>query len=192
MPSTKPQVPTIRFGGSADDALSDADAVDLARRGDAAALAVLYRRHSAGVFRLVLRLTGNASDAEDVLHDLFVGLPELLGRYEHHDRLGAWLRAVAAKFAIARFRRDRRHGDIAPSSETPAEGFGRHDPWTAVDMERAIAALSESERSVFVLRQLEGYSHDEIAALLDISPGASRVRYTRALKNLRHLLEPTS
>ena len=76
---------------------------------------------------------------------------------------------------------------IEVQSAQPALGA---DPWGALDLERAIASLPESARVVFVLRQLEGHSHEEIASLLGISSGAARFRYLRALRQFRALLEP--
>ena len=158
-----------------------------ARRGNAAALGVLYEEHGGALLRLGTRICGSASDGEDLLHDLFVGLPELLSRYEDRGALGAWLRGVIARMAIARLRLARRRDALAPAATH--EALVRSDPWNAVDLERAIGALPESMRTVFVLRQIEGHTHDEIAALLGISSGASRVRYVRALEHLRALLE---
>ncbi len=65
-----------------------------------------------------------------------------------------------------------------------------NDAWTAIDLDQAVATLPEPLRMVFVLKQIEGYSHDDIAGLLGITSGASRVRFVRALRQLRLRLEP--
>ena len=168
---------------------SESELLALARRGDKSALGVLYELHGGALLRLATRITGSASDAEDLLHDLFVGLPELLSRYEHRATLGAWLRGVMARMAIGLLRQGQRRESLASDRSDQPSMLG--DPWNAVDLERAIAALSDTSRAVFVLKQVEGYSHDEIASLLGISSGASRVRHLRALKQLRALLEPS-
>jgi RNA polymerase sigma-70 factor (ECF subfamily) len=167
----------------------ESEIIAQARRGLPEGLAALYETHGGGLLRLATRLSGSDTDAEDFLHDLFVGLPELLGRYEHRDRLDAWLRGVMTRMVIGRMR-SRRNKDVSLNAGqdrslpgTPA------DPWNAIDLERAISRLTDTERSAFVLK-LEGYSHDEIAALLGISTGASRVRHLRALRHLRKFLEP--
>lgn len=171
--------------------VSDAELVERARRGLPEALGELYERHATGLLRLATRITGSAFDAEDVIHDLFVGLPELLRRYEHRERLDAWLRGVVVRMSLGQLRRDRRREHvIAPAGHALRAGHASTDPWGAVDLERALDKLSEGERAVFVLRQLEGCSHDEIAALLHITSGASRARHLRALRRLRRLLEP--
>src|SRR2546422_867112 len=75
---------------------SPQDVVTAARRGEGAALAALYRGHGVAAFRLAYHLTGTPEDAEDVVHDVFVGLPEALRRYEQRCRLGSWVKRGAA------------------------------------------------------------------------------------------------
>src|SRR2546422_10737996 len=89
------------------------DIVAAARRGDPPALAALYRAHGAAVFRLAYRLTGTREDAEDVVHDVFVGLPEALLRYEERGRLESWLKRVAARVALMRLRQRGRRREVA-------------------------------------------------------------------------------
>jgi RNA polymerase sigma-70 factor (ECF subfamily) len=161
------------------------------REGLPAAYGMLYQQYAADLLRLAYRILGSRADAEDVLHDLFVGLPELFRHYEERGQLGPWLRAVTARHALMKLRREhRRERSLviradALNGPAPAEAL-----WHHVDLSRAIDALPETLRTVFVLKQLEGYSHTEIADLLSISSGASRVRHLRALRHLRHLLEP--
>ena len=161
------------------------------REGQPAALATLYREHAADLLRLAYRILGSRADAEDVLHDLFVGLPELLRRYEERGQLGPWLRAVTARHALMKLRRERRRQtSLATGNLTLERPALVETPWDHLDLVRAIDALPETLRVVFVLKQLEGYTHAEIADLVAISPEASRVRHLRALRRLRHLLEP--
>lgn len=175
-----------------------ADPIVEARRGDPAALAALYSRHGNALYGIAWRLTGSAADAEDVLHDLFVGLPELLQRYEERGQLRGWLCRVVVRLSLVQLRRARRRGEVdltiaelahaelasAASAESSAATA------SALDLARALDSLPTTLRTVVVLKQFEGYSHEEIAELLDITTGASRVRYLRALRQLRQLLEP--
>lgn len=93
--------------------------------------------------------------------------------------------------ALIRLRQTRRRGCLEDRRAEPAGvATSAGDPWTAIDLERAVARLPESLRAVLVLKQWEGMSHDAIATHLGISSGASRVRYLRALRQLRRLLEP--
>jgi RNA polymerase sigma-70 factor (ECF subfamily) len=174
-----------------DGPLTESELLAQARRGTPSAIGALYEAHAATLLRLGARITGSASDAEDLLHDLFVGLPELLSRYEHRSQLDAWLRAVMARMAIGRLRQGTRRERLT-SSNVESERDSLGDPWGAMDLDRAISQLPEATRAVFVLRQVEGYTHDEIATLLDITSGASRVRHLRALRQMRALLEPRS
>src|SRR6266540_3766472 len=82
------------------------------RQGDPRALGALYDAFAGGLFRLAYRLTGSRQDAEDVVHDVFVGLPEALGRYEERGRLDAWLRRVTARVALMRLRRSNHRREV--------------------------------------------------------------------------------
>ena len=164
------------------------DLIGPVRDGDPTALGQLYEAFGVGLFRLAYRLTGTREDAEDVVHDVFVGLPEALTRYEERGRLGAWLGRVTARVALMRHRRSRRRrevgldgaAEVAASARMPAENLAL---WAALD------ALPPDQRAVLVLKEMEGYTHAEIAETLGISPVASRVRLLRALRRMRRHLE---
>src|SRR5262249_45492658 len=134
------------------------------------------------------RLLQSRADAEDVVHDVFVGLPEALRRYEERGALGAWLRKVTARVALMRLRADSARR-TEPLEETSMHATVK-TPEDALTLERALQRLSPSLRSVLVLKEIEGFSHAEIAELLDISVSASEVRLHRALRTLRALLNP--
>lgn len=166
--------------------VGDADAVARALRGEPDGLAALYENHAEVLHRLIYRIIGSAEDAEDVLHDLFVALPELLRRYEDRGQIRSWLRQIATRMALMRMRKERQRGEVPLDSlvDNPAVGTAATID-DAFLVERAISALPEGQRTVFVLRQLEGYSYDEIAHFLEITPGTARVRYLRALRRVR-------
>jgi RNA polymerase sigma-70 factor (ECF subfamily) len=165
-----------------------AQLVERAREGDPAALGLLYDDFGAGLFRLAYRLTGSREDAEDVVHDVFVGLPEALARYEERGRLGAWLGRVTARVALMgrRTTRRRREVELDGAADVPSSP-GASRPDAALRM--ALDALPPGQRAVVVLKEIEGYSHAEIATTLGISPMTSRVRLLRALRRLRRQLE---
>ena len=170
--------------------VADESVPDLIRRtrtGDADALAALYARFGADLYRLAHRLTGNAADAEDVVHDVFVGLPEALARYEERGTFASWLKRVAARRALMVTRAHQRRRETALQG---ADDRGRDSqPTDVVALHVALAGLVPELRAVLVLKEIEGYSHTEIGEVLGISAGASRVRLARALKRLRKLLE---
>jgi RNA polymerase sigma-70 factor (ECF subfamily) len=164
--------------------------LDALRQGTPAALATVYEQYAPDVLRLAQRILGSRADAEDLLHDLIVGLPELLNRYEERGDFRAWLRAVTVRRALMTLRRDRRREQMISANSSASDPLARRDGrWDALDLAAAIDWLPDTLRVVFVLRQLEGYSHAEVAELLSISPGASRVRHLRALRQLRQRLE---
>jgi RNA polymerase sigma-70 factor, ECF subfamily len=163
--------------------------IALARNGDAIGLGGLYDRCAARLLRVAWRLTGCTEDAEDVVHDVFVGLPEALRAYVERGSFDGWLAQVTARAALMRIRRGRRRRESGIENGFDIESGVRADLQAEYgDLERQINALPDSLRDVFVLREIEGFSHDEIGALLDISPGASRVRLTRGLELLRSAL----
>ena len=152
---------------------------------DRDALAALYARYAPVMMRVAYHLTGSRADAEDVLHDVFLALPDALRRYEERGRLEAWLVRLTARAALTRGRRRRR------AAETPIDNKAIHGPSTSaehLDIQSALRALPSSLRVVVVLKEIEGYSHAEIAQMLGISIGASKVRLCRAMKRLREAL----
>lgn len=157
------------------------------RSGDTEALAATYHRYAPGLLALVYRLMGSASDAEDVIQDLFVGLPEALQGYREQGRLEAWLRRVAVRLALMRMRTERRRNEV--TLDGAALTTGLHHGADAHRIQRALDRLDSEQRTIVMLRAIEGYSHEEIAALLGIRRGAAQVRYHRAVTRLRTLLE---
>jgi len=158
-----------------------------ARHGDPAALSVLYDEFGARLYRLAYRVTGSREDAEDVLQDVFVGLPEALGRYDERGQLGAWMKRVTLRVALMRLRSSNRRREVRldAAADIPAHDS---DAAATADVQGAIDALPDRLRLVLVLKELEGYSHSEVAEALGITVGASRVRLLRALKVLRRRL----
>jgi RNA polymerase sigma-70 factor (ECF subfamily) len=150
---------------------------------DLGTIAELYRRHAGALLAVAYRLLLSRADAEDV-HDLFVGLPEALRKYEERGRMESWLKRIVARLALSRLRAKRPVAldESADLAVVPA------DPVNRVAIERALAELSPESRAVLVLKEIEGFSHAEIASMLGISVGASEVRLHRALRRLRELL----
>jgi RNA polymerase sigma-70 factor (ECF subfamily) len=169
--------------------VSDADLATRACRGESAALAMLYQRHGDAVIGIAYRLMGSVQDAEDVLHDVFLGLPEALLRYQERGSLGAWIRRLAVHTALDRMRRGRRRREVSLDRLHPPQAAGSADAiLAAATLQDAIAKLSDALRTVFVLKEIEGYSHGEIGSLLGISVSASEARLSRAVKALARQL----
>jgi RNA polymerase sigma-70 factor, ECF subfamily len=160
------------------------------REGSADALGELYARYGDRVMAVAHHLLGSTPDAEDVLHDVFLGLPEALRRYEESGRFEAWLRQLAARTALTRLRHaSRRHEvPLEGASEIPANRTSVDSIPTEGTLSAAIARLPDKLRAVFVLKVIEDHSHATIAAMLGISVGASEVRLVRATRLLRQFI----
>ncbi len=148
---------------------------------DTETIAEIYRRHADALIATAYRLLLSRADAEDVVHDLFVGLPAALRKYEERGRMEGWLKRIVVRLALSRLRR-RRHVALDESTD---RGVAAADPVNRVAIERALAGLAPALRAVLVLREVEGFTHAEVASMLGISVGASEVRLHRALRRLR-------
>jgi RNA polymerase sigma-70 factor, ECF subfamily len=161
------------------------DLPSAARDGSLEALGELYRAHSRVVHATAYRLLGSRADAEDVLQDVFVGLPRALRSYSEQGRFEAWLKRLAVRTALMRLRgRQRRREDPLEPLERVTRGGETH-PVDRLAARRAIASLPDPLRTVFVLREVEGYTHAEIADMLGITEVNSATRLSRAWSVLR-------
>jgi RNA polymerase sigma-70 factor (ECF subfamily) len=156
--------------------------LDAAAGGSVEALGALYGRYADLVYTLAYRVTGSREEAEDVLQDLFVGLPRALRGYQERGRFEGWLKRVVVRTALMRMRAVRRKREEPLAAATAAAGF---HPLDRVALQRALERLPETYRVVFMLKEIEGYSHTEIAELLGISAGSSATRLSRAWTILR-------
>lgn len=169
--------------------------------GSVEALGELYRGYADLVYGLAYRVTGSREEAEDVLQDLFVGLPRALRHYREEGRFEGWLKRVVVRTALLRMRAVRRKRE-EPLEEVLSAGGGAGvlgmaapraapgvHPVDRVALQRALEGLPDSYRVVFVLKEIEGYSHREIAELLGISAGSSATRLSRAWSILRQEAE---
>ena len=185
-----PQTHTHALRGSAisPDSAAESQLVHQVAAGSSDALAALYKLHAAPLLRLARRMTSSVEDAEDVVHDLFVGLPESIHKYHERGSLQGWLKRVVVRLALMRLRTTRRRREVALDDEVSTPSAQTTDDSVSWDVQRAIDTLPDDLRAVLVLRQAERYTHQEIAALLGITPGASRVRLSRAVKLVRTAL----
>ena len=169
---------------------SDGELAARLGQGDDGAFDALYERHATPLLRLALRLLGSEDEAEDVVQDVFIGLPLALRHYDERGSFAAWLKLVTVRTALMRRRsRERRR-------ETPIDAHSAMNHSTApepvldrIALEVAIAALPDALRDVFVLYHIEQLSHAEIASALGIRRGTAEVRLYRAIRRLRTLLE---
>ena len=165
------------------------DLIDRVRAGSVDAFAELFQQYAPVVHRVAWRMLRVPADADDVVQEVFLGLPRALRGYRGEGSLEGWIKRVAVRTCLMRMRSHRRRReealDVRADMPTPSS---THDVIDRVALERALARIPEPNRIVFLLKVVEGYNHDEIAALLDITEDASRARLARARSELRSLL----
>jgi RNA polymerase sigma-70 factor (ECF subfamily) len=166
----------------------DLEMVERAKKGDRDAFEALYRQNVRRVYALCVRLAGEPSRAEDLVQDVFVRAWRKLALFRGESRFSTWLHSLAVNVALARRRRwgrrERREILIDDPASLDRAARGRM-PEDGIDLERAIAALPAGARSVFVLHDVEGYRHEEIAALMGVTAGTSKAQLHRARRLLR-------
>jgi RNA polymerase sigma-70 factor (ECF subfamily) len=169
-----------------------ADAV--ARFGDEAAFRTLYRRHTAALYRLALRLGGGDGPwAEELVQRTWIGAVEGLRSFAWRSSLSTWLGGIAVNCARELWRETRTRAETGldegrePLPTSALRAPGAED---RLDLERAIERLPAGYREVFVLHDVEGYTHEEIGGLLGIETGTSKSQLSRARQRLRAALDP--
>ena len=162
-----------------------------AQAGDLSAFERLYRENERRVFALCMRLASDPALAEELTQEVFVRAWRKLGSFRGQSAFSSWLHPLTVNVALSERRsRRRRLARIVPRDDlttlepeapapTPEAGF---------DLERAMAALPPGARRVFVLHDVEGRTHDEIASLLGLAPGTSKAQLHRARRLLREAL----
>jgi RNA polymerase sigma-70 factor (ECF subfamily) len=176
-------------------AVDDDGDVERARRGDQEAFRGLVLRHSRNVFRVAYRLTGNEQDAEDVVQETFLKAYRQLGRFESRARFSSWLHRIAANCAYDTLRRRVRQREDAQDeapvvpSEAPSAERLVFSAEIQGRLKGAMARLSPSERSAFLLRHHEGLSIEEIGDALGVESSAAKQSIFRAVRKMRAALQ---
>jgi RNA polymerase sigma-70 factor (ECF subfamily) len=149
------------------------------RRGDEAAFRELYRLHTPRLFAVTLRLLARHADAEDAVQEAWLRAVRGLGGFRQDSSFATWLTGIGIRCGLEILRK-----------RNPAI-FAFHEPSfdpapdVTVDLERAIAGLPDGYRTVLVLHDVEGRTHEEIAAMLDIQAGTSKSQLFHARRALR-------
>jgi RNA polymerase sigma-70 factor, ECF subfamily len=172
--------------------------LEMARRcldGDPAAFEAVYRAHAGRLFGLVSRMLGSAPEAEDVLQEIFITAHRKLSSFRGDSSLGTWLYRMAVNHCLDHLRS--RGARMASVTESLDREDAREPAATApaiptgisrIDLERAIAQLPPGCRAAFVLHDVEGRDHQEVARALGISEGTSKSQVHKARMRLRVLL----
>jgi RNA polymerase sigma-70 factor (ECF subfamily) len=188
-----------------DDKYDETELIARLQAGDKSACAECVDIHSPMVYRVGLRLMGNEAEAEDVMQETFLSAFRAIDSFEGRSGLGTWLYRIAYNAAMMRLRKPSPHTVSVEETLTgetmavvprqlfdwcclPEEDFTSDEART--ELEQAIHELPESLKTVFLMRELEGFSTADTAAALDLSEGAVKVRLHRARLWLRERLTP--
>jgi RNA polymerase sigma-70 factor (ECF subfamily) len=181
---------------------SDLELVKRAQQGDSDAFASLFHAHKARVYSVCLRLTGNTAEAEDLTQDAFLQVFRKLSMFRGDSAFSTWLHRIAVNTVLMRFRKkalpqvslDEPYNQDA---RLVRREYGSKDARLAgsvdrIALTRAIGELPDGYRTIFLLHEVEGYEHQEIAELLDCSVGNSKSQLHKAKLRIRELLQQES
>jgi RNA polymerase sigma-70 factor (ECF subfamily) len=182
-------------------ALTEAEAIRLAQAGNAAAFEFLYQLHGRRVYALCLRMVGNPADAEDLMQEAFLQLFRKIGTFRGESAFSTWLHRMTVNVVLMRLRKkslptDSLEETLEPDAENsaPKRDVGAPDlrltgAVDRVNLERCIEKLPPGYRTVFVLHDVQGYEHNEIADIMGCSVGNSKSQLHKARTRLRELLQ---
>ena len=175
--------------GHAPRASASADCVQQAAAGDVRAFEQLYELHLPRVHSLVRRMTGGR-DTDEITQDIFVRVWQKLGTFRGESAFGTWLHRLAVNVIIERFRSDATRRQRLIDSENIFDSLSApaRPRDVSLDFEAALEKLPDGAREIFVLHDVDGYKHGEIAELLGISAGTSKAQLHRARMMLRRHL----
>jgi RNA polymerase sigma-70 factor (ECF subfamily) len=169
----------------------ESDLVCSAQKGDTQAFERLYRKHVGRIYAICLRMSGDSGHAEDFTQEVFIRTWEKLGSFQHRSSFSTWLYRLAVNLVLShkQFRDNKNAAQFTSEDIARVAASGMQNPDKTVDLERAIASLPSGARTVFVLHDIEGYGHAEIAHLTQTAEGTSKAHLHWARKTLRSMLE---
>jgi len=180
--------------------MSEQEAIDLAKQGDPECFAALYGLHKRRVYSLCLRMTGNTAEAEDLTQEAFLQLYRKISTFRGESAFSTWLHRLAVNVVLMHLRKKglpevSLEETMEPQQEDgPKRDIGTRDNVLAgsidrVNLERSIESLPPGYRIIFVLHDVEGYEHNEIAEMMGCSIGNSKSQLHKARMKLRDLLK---
>jgi RNA polymerase sigma-70 factor (ECF subfamily) len=179
--------------------LSEVELIERAKQGDAEAFEALYHLHKRRVYSLCLRMTANTAAAEDLTQEAFLQLFRKIGTFRGESAFSTWLHRMAVNVVLMQLRK--KGLPVVPLDDTmdteeeaPKKELGALDPSLAgsidrLQLQRAVEDLPPGYRSIFVLHDVEGYEHNEIAEIVGCSVGNSKSQLHKARLKLRELLK---
>lgn len=176
--------------------LGDLGLVKRAADGDALAFEEIYKRHHGRVYSLCMRMTGNAAEAEDLTQDAFIQLHRKIGSFRGESAFTTWLHRLTVNIVLMHFRkravRDEKVTDDGEMPEQIEVGTSNPTAMPVIDriaIDAALSQLPRGYRTVFILHDVDGYEHEEIAHILGIAVGTSKSQLHKARMKMRRLLQ---
>lgn len=159
------------------------------REGNRKAQRALYDQLSSALFGCCLKYAANYEEAQDVLQDSFITIFQKIGQFDHKGSFEGWCKRIAINTALQTYRRKKTYAlEAEPQEADDSMDIEEPDGLAMQDLLEMIHRLPDQYRLVFSLYILDRYSHKEIAALLDITPGTSKSNLSRARKNLQLMI----
>jgi RNA polymerase sigma-70 factor, ECF subfamily len=171
----------------------DHELIQRARKGDRDAVGVLYQRHASRVYAIVRRLARDDEQAQDWAQEAWLRVFRALPGFREESQFTTWLHRVAVNTALQGHRVNQLYRSRFQETDTvPELPVESGQPILRMALERAIETLPAGMRRVLVLHDVEGYTHEEIAAMLGVTPGTCKSQLFKARARLREQLEPTA
>lgn len=182
-----------------DNATPDFDLAQASARGDMKAFEMLYERHHRRVYSLCLRMVANSTEAEDLAQEVFIQLFRKVGSFRGESAFTTWLHRLTVNHVLMHFRKKgvkyektTEEGEIGEIQDILQSVSERPRFVDRIALDKAIAELPPGYRTVFVLHDVEGFEHEEVAGLLGVSVGTSKSQLHKARMRLRELLNKKS
>ena len=169
----------------------DRNLIARAKAGDTEAFEVLYHQHVGRVYAVCLRIVVDTARAEELTQQAFTRAWEMLHSFRGESAFSTWLHRIAVNVVLVDLRSERRRtARIETNSEVEQfdDPFQHISPEISIDLEDAIAALPTRARAIFVLHDIEGYRHEDIAEMLTLAVGTCKAQLHRARKLLKERL----
>ena len=178
-----------------DSNAADIDLCRLAAQGDLAAFEIIYQRYHRRTYSLTLRMTSSQTEAEDLTQEVFIQLFRKVGSFRGDSAFSTWLHRLTVNQVLMHFRRrsykNEKTSEDGEIPEQTVHGTSNPNKMPVVDriaLKKAIAELPNGYRNVFMLHDVEGFEHEEVARHLGISVGTSKSQLHKARLKLRTLL----
>jgi RNA polymerase sigma-70 factor, ECF subfamily len=178
---------------------NEAEAIERAKQGDAHAFQALYDKHKRRVYSLCLRMTANTAEAEDLTQEAFLQLYRKIATFRGESAFSTWLHRLSVNVVLMHLRKKSLpvvslEETTQGEEDTPKKDFGADDLALAgsidrLQLQRAVDDLPPGYRTIFVLHDVEGYEHNEIASIVGCSIGNSKSQLHKARMKLRDLLK---